>query len=121
MMMDKLCKITDIQRLVNQYEIEFEKLHGLCLNEGMALCSLTKKHKLSSGELSETLGLTHSNTSKVIASVERKGYVERVIGQEDKRHMYFTITAKGREALERIHKKELEIPDALDNLISGTK
>lgn len=119
--MEKLCKIRDIQRLIIQYEVEFEKLHGICLNEGMALCSLTKQEKLSSGELSEILGLTHSNTSKVIASVERKGYVERVMGQEDKRQMYFTITAKGREVLERIHKKELEIPDTLNKLISGTK
>ena len=77
--MDRLCKIRDIQRAVNQFEQGFEKTYGICLNEGMALCSLLKAGSLSSGEIGELLGLTSSNNSKVIGSVEKKGLVERVI------------------------------------------
>ena len=90
--MDRLCKIRDIQRAVNQFEQGFEKTYGICLNEGMALCSLLKAGSLSSGEIGELLGLTSSNNSKVIGSIEKKGLVERVIGTKDKRQMYFSLT-----------------------------
>ena len=49
--MDKLCKIRDIQRAVNQFEQSFDKEYGISLNEGMALCSLLKQGCLSSGEI----------------------------------------------------------------------
>ena len=48
--MDRLCKIRDIQRAVTQFEQGFEKTYGICLNEGMALCSLLKAGSLSSGD-----------------------------------------------------------------------
>ena len=68
--MEKLCKIRDIQRAVNRFEQDFERKYGICLNEGMVLCSLLKVDSLSAGELGELLGLSPSNASKVIRSVE---------------------------------------------------
>ena len=111
--MEKLCKIRDIQRAVNQFEQGFEKTYGICLNEGMALCSLLKAGSLSSGEIGELLGLTSSNNSKVIGSGEKKGLVERGIGTKDKRQMYFALTDKAKEKLEDIRKHGIEIPDLL--------
>ena len=66
--MEKLCKIRDVQRSIIAFEQRFVKRHGICLNEGMLLCSLHQSERLSSGELGELLGLTPSNTSKVIMS-----------------------------------------------------
>ena len=74
--METLCKIRDLYRAIAEFEIRFEKVHHLCLNEGMLLCCLSKKKRLSSGEIAELLGLTNSNTSNVIRSVEDKGYVD---------------------------------------------
>ena len=71
--MEKLCRIRELQRAVNRFEAALERSHGICLNEGMALCSLSKAGRLSCGELGEMLGLTPSNTSKVLRSVEGKG------------------------------------------------
>ncbi len=113
----ELCRIRKIQRAVNLFEIHFEKLHGVCFNEGMALCTLSKTDRLSSGELSESLGLTLSNTSKVIRSIEDKGLIERGLGQEDKRQMYFALTDKGRELLTKINCEVMEIPDILKDLM----
>ena len=93
--MEKLCKIRDIQRAVNQFEQGFEKRYGICLNEGMALCSLLKAGSLSSGEIGELLGLSSSNASKVIKSIENKRLVERATGEKDKRQMYFSLTPDG--------------------------
>lgn len=115
--MEKLCKIRDIQRAVNLFEVSFEKLYGICLNEGMALCSLAKAERLSSGELGELLGLTCSNTSKVINSIEKKGLIERVMGRQDKRRMFFSLTPRGQSLLATIKCDQAEIPELLNHLL----
>lgn len=96
-----LCSIRDIYRSIRNFEVEFQKLHDLSLNEGMLLCSLKEK-TYSSGEIAEMLGLTNSNTSKVIKSVEDKGFVKRMLGDGDKRQMYFCITDAGKNKLKEI-------------------
>ena len=66
--MDKLCKIRDLQRAVHQFGSAFEKRYGICLNEGMTLCSLSKTGRLCPGELGELLGLTQQGR-ELLASV----------------------------------------------------
>ena len=106
--MDKLCKIRDLQRAVHQFESAFEKRYGICLNEGMTLCSLSKTGRLCPGELGELLGLTPSNTSKVLRSVEQKGLVTRELCNEDRRQMYYSLTQQGRELLRCVREKDEE-------------
>lgn len=115
----RLCQIRDLQRAVYLFELQFEKKYGISLNEGMVLCSLSKTANLSSGELGELLGLSSSNTSKVICSVEKKGYVERVVGTKDKRNMYFSLTASGRDLLDNVSDETVEMPDSLRALFAG--
>ncbi|HIY37179.1 MAG TPA: MarR family transcriptional regulator [Candidatus Paraprevotella stercorigallinarum] len=117
--MKRLCQIRDLQRAVYLFELQFEKKYGISLNEGMVLCSLSKTASLSSGELGELLGLSSSNTSKVICSVEKKGYVERVVGTKDKRNMYFSLTASGRDLLDNVSDETVEMPDSLRALFTG--
>ncbi|MGL5319086.1 MAG: MarR family transcriptional regulator [Bacteroidales bacterium] len=115
--MEKLCKIRDVQRAVYQFELNFEKLYGICLNEGMLLCSLMKHERLSSGEIGDMLGLSSSNTSKVIKSVEKKELIERIMGVEDKRQMYFVLTQRGRELMMEIKCSDIEVPDLIEGII----
>lgn len=115
--METLCKIRDIYRSIAEFESRFEKVHHLCLNEGMLLCSLSKAERLSSGEIAELLGLTASNTSKVIRSVEGKGLIERVMGEKDKRQMYFSLTEEGRQRLSEIKCGSIEVPEILKTVI----
>lgn len=117
--METLCRIRDVYRAIIAFELEMEKKHHLCLNEGMLLCSLSKVDRLSSGEIAETLGLTNSNASKVIRSVEDKGLVERVMGVVDKRQMYFSLTRKGKKALLEIVCEELEMSDLLQRVLQS--
>ncbi|MBP7373994.1 MAG: MarR family transcriptional regulator [Prevotella sp.] len=116
--METLCKIREIYRAVSAFEGEMEKTYNLCLNEGMLLCSLSKTDKLSSGEIAESLGLTTSNTSKVIKSVENKDMIKRVIGNTDKRQMYFSLTPKGKEALSVINCNNIKLPDLLQDILN---
>lgn len=112
-----LCQIRDVQRDVYKFELEFEKAHGICLNEGMALCSLCKYKQLSSAELGEVLGLSLSNTSKVIRSIENKHYIKRIIGSEDKRKMYFSLTEKGKEMLTKIKCENISVPTTIEKVL----
>ena len=64
------------------------------------------------------LGLTNSNASKVIKSVETKGYVERIMGQDDKRQMYFIISKKGRDKIAEIKCEGKEVDAILNKIIN---
>ena len=109
--MDKLCKIRDLQRAVNQFEAAFEKRYGICLNEGMVLCSLANAERLCPGQLGELLGLTPSNTSKVLRSAESKGLVLRELCCHDRR--------QGRERLAAISCRDVETPEILRKWLCG--
>jgi DNA-binding MarR family transcriptional regulator len=118
MEMPNLCSLRDIYRKIRDFEIRFQQDYGLCLNEGMLLCSI-KENKYSSSEIAEMLGLTNSNASKVIKSTENKGYIKRLMGENDKRQMYFAITSAGLKKLNEI-KCEGEAITTLLNSITNT-
>ena len=111
-----LCKIRDVYKAISEFEVDFQKLHDLGMNEGMLLCSLNTQ-KYSSNELADKLGLSNSNTSKIIKSVEKKGLIERIIGEEDKRQMYFTLTNSGRKKMEQIKCSIFDIPELLRSVV----
>lgn len=117
--MERFCRIRDLYRSISEFEHSFEAAHGLCLNEGMLLCTLSNstEEMLSSGALADSLGLTCSNTSKLIKSIEDQGYISRVMGKTDKRQMYFKLTKKGKDKIEHIHCLEIEIPALLNEVI----
>lgn len=108
--MKRLCKIREVQHAIAQAEHLFTTKYGICFNEGMLLCHLSHLEKpITSGEISDLLELSHSNTSKIISSAEDKGYINRELGHDDKRHMYFTLTKKGHELLNSIDCSILEV------------
>ncbi len=117
--MEKLCKIRDLQHGIMVFEQQFVQRYGICLNEGMVLCSLMQSETgtLTSGELSSLLGLSHSNTSKVVASAEKKGLVSRCLGDHDKRKMLFSLSSKGTELIQSIHCDNIPLPDVLRDKI----
>lgn len=115
--MKTLCIIRDLYRAVHEFETSFQAQFGLSLNEGMLICSLDGDRKLTSGEIAEQLGLANPTTSKVIKSVENKGMIERVMGDRDKRQMYFSLTDKGAEQLEGIKNRSTDLPEPLENYI----
>ena len=73
--MDKLCRIRDLQRAVHQFEAAFEKRYGICLNEGMTLCSLSKNRASLPGRAGRTAGphaLEHLESAP-LGGTERAG------------------------------------------------
>ncbi|MBF1075440.1 MAG: winged helix DNA-binding protein, partial [Prevotellaceae bacterium] len=49
------------------------------------------------------------NASKVIASVERLGFVSRARCKQDKRQMYFSLTAAGSDRLAAMQCEEIDL------------
>jgi len=115
--MKNLCRIRDIQRSIATYEMGFEQKFGICLNEGMALCSLNESKTLTSGQLGDMLGITSSNMSKVLRSIESKGLVQRCVGENDRRQMCFSLTDKGKQLVSGLGCEDARMSDLLSNII----
>ena len=105
--MECICLIKDIYKAINAFEEQFDQAFGICINQGLVLCSLKGK-TLSSSEIAEQIGLKFSHVSKLIKTVEDMGYIARLIGSSDKRYMNFELTEKGSALL-----KQIEIPEIL--------
>lgn len=115
--MESFCKIRDVYRAITDFEAQFEKRYGLGLNEGSLLCALHEMGRLSSGDIAKQLNLTQSNASKVIRAAENKGLVQRSLGDDDKRQMYFSLTPEGERCLTRLHCCDIEVPAVLKQLL----
>lgn len=116
--MKDLCKIRDIYRAIAEFEAQFVQEYNLSLNEGMLLCALLEHSRLASGEIAESLGLSHSNTSKLIRSVEEKRLIARIVGKVDKRQMHFSLTAEGKELIDSIKNTVHEMPELLQEIVN---
>lgn len=109
-----LCKIRNIYRSIVDFENQLQQAIGLNMNEAMLLCLLADGETLLSGEIADRMGLTRSNASKVIASLEKKMLIRRQACREDSRCQRFHITKKGSEMLNRVHCDDIKIPGALE-------
>ena len=116
--METLCKIRDVYRAIAEFEVQFTQMYDLSLNEGMLLCTLLNTPKLISSEIAEALGLSASNTSKVIRSVEGKKLITRLIGKEDKCQMRFSLTTEGKNRISDIKNATFELSELLQQVVS---
>lgn len=107
-------------RTIAEFENQFAKAYSLSLNEGMLLCTLLDNGQLSSSEIAEALGLSTSNASKVIRSVEEKDLITRRIGKEDKRQMNFLLTPEGQQLITRIKEATYQLPELLEKAVQQT-
>jgi len=111
-----LCKIRKIYRAIDEYENKIVHDYGLSLNEGMLLCCIQEYGKTSSTDIAKSLGLTCSNASKVIKSVETKKFIKRTIGNKDKRVMLFSITEEGENKINAVISDTKDMPAIIKEL-----
>ena len=97
--MEPICAIKDIYKILYQFEKNFSEVHAITINEAMLLCCLKDNEAKSAGMICDYIGLSNSRVSKVITSVENKGFIRRNINKEDKRQMFFSLTPKGKEKI----------------------
>ena len=102
--------------MISAFEQTLQKQFGLNINEIMLLCIVSDRRNISSGEVAKEMELTHSNTSKVLASLEQKKLICRHL-----RCMKFSITKNGETLLANINCDHVELPECLKVLISAKK
>ncbi len=108
----------ELMKVLSDFEAQLMEKHGVTLNEAMALCAMGEEC-VTASVISERTGLRPSHTSKVINSLEGKKHVIRKLGKQDKRQMYLSLTASGKECLAQIKIHAFDIPSILQPIFQG--
>ena len=117
--METICIMRDLYKAIHAFETDFESCYGISLNEALILCSLNEaQFMMSSKALAERTEMSTSQTSKVIGTTEDKGLIKRILGQEDKRMMYFNLTSDGKKILKRLKTEQLTIPKLIQPIFN---
>jgi MarR family transcriptional regulator, 2-MHQ and catechol-resistance regulon repressor len=76
--------------------------HDVSVTQCYALDALVRRGLATLNELAGELYLDKSTASRVVATLERKGYVARTTHPRDRRAVLLTATAAGKRLVERI-------------------
>ncbi|TCN70064.1 MarR family winged helix-turn-helix transcriptional regulator [Acetobacteroides hydrogenigenes] len=114
--MNSICKLKDIYKALHEFEASFLKQYGITVNEGIILCMLGDG-PLKVGDICADCSLSNSRLSKVLGSLEKKGYVQRTIDPNDRRVVMVELTPIGIEKRSTMSEEQVCIPDALSKLL----
>jgi DNA-binding MarR family transcriptional regulator len=89
--------IRKLVRAVSFDAFQMSKQYGLTGPQSSVLRTLMKEGQLSSASLSRRLYVTPSNITGIIDRLEKKGLVERIKKQGDRRVALITLTKSGSE------------------------
>jgi len=109
--MEPICKLKDVYKALYNFEKEFAGKNGITINEGMLLCCLKDGSPKSANELCDFVGLSNSRVSRVITTVENKGYITRSMGKEDKRQMIFCLTDLGKQKIDDMQSQGMDFSE----------
>lgn len=109
--MEPICKLKDIYKALYQFEKQFSEYNGITINEGMILCCLKDGKAKAANELCDFIGLSNSRVSRIINTVETKGYITREMGVIDKRQMIFTLTDLGRQKIKEMQAQDMDFSE----------
>jgi DNA-binding MarR family transcriptional regulator len=110
---DIVMRIRRLRRSVYHDYIRTSRQFGLTETQSDVLKTLLGWGTMSSASLSRHLYVTPANITGVIDRLEKKGLVERVRQQADRRVALIRLTESGRDL-------SLQLPDPIENkLISG--
>lgn len=119
--MEDICKLKGIYRSLYNFEKEFAEINGITINEGMILCCMKDGNCRFASELYEFVGLPSSRVSRVINTVENKGFIVREMGIADKRQMVFSLTELGRQKIKEMQKKKMNLSELRMLLMNMTE
>jgi DNA-binding MarR family transcriptional regulator len=92
--------VKSIRRLVRAEYLDSQKMskqYGLTGPQSLVLRLLIKKGALSSADLSRQMYVTPSNITGIIDRLKKKGLVERIRKQDDRRIALITLTPSGQK------------------------
>ena len=118
--METICKLKDIYKALYNFEKEFADRCGITINEGMILCCLKDGKPKAANVLCDFIGLSNSRVSRVINTVESKGYIRREMGLADKRQMIFSLTELGEQKVKSMIAEEMNFSALAKQLLKFT-
>jgi DNA-binding MarR family transcriptional regulator/N-acetylglutamate synthase-like GNAT family acetyltransferase len=90
------------------------------LTEVRVLYELADRDKLTAAELGKDLGLDRGYLSRTLQSFEKRGLVKKTRSQTDRRHVFLTLTAKGRKVFAPLNARaQREVEEMLSDLSAG--
>lgn len=93
--------IRRIIRAVDQHSRQLLEISGLTAPQIAALGASRRHGPLTIGSLAKVLRLSHPTVTGIVGRLERRGYLTRERGVEDRRTILVKITELGVEVLER--------------------
>jgi DNA-binding MarR family transcriptional regulator len=90
-------EVLKLVRLVQSCEQECLVEFNLTATQGYALLALPEHETLNMNELSELIGSANSTTTRMMDQLVKKGLVDRVPSEEDRRVVLVGLTETGRE------------------------
>ena len=96
-------EINEFRRVLRRFEREINihlRDEGCCRGVTMSQChvllSIYEQKETSTVDLSKELAIDKSNLSRIIDSLVKLGYVDRVASKKDRRFSKIIVTAKGK-------------------------
>ena len=105
---DLYAALNDLVRIYQFRDRNMICCHDISVTQCYALQSLSRADAMSQGALANELMLDKSTASRVVETLERKGYVRRTPDPKDARAVQIGITAKGRALCHRIEEDLIE-------------
>ena len=94
MELENLCHVKDVMATVVQLETTLRKEAGLNLNQAFALCCLSKG-PLGAGALADELRIHGASLSRILKTLETRGFITRGAHDDDSRQRVLALTDKG--------------------------
>ena len=82
---------------------------NLTIAEANAIYAIGSDEPKTMKQIAETLGVAVSTPTRTIDRLLEKGFVNRTVGEKDRRQLLIELTPKGKEFVEDIDKANLEI------------
>ncbi len=105
--------LTDLVRVYQFRDRNLICCHDISVTQCYALDALVRGGATTLGSLASTLLLDKSTMSRVVETLERKGYVKRATHPGDARAVRLSVTARGRSLHQTIRRELLEEESAV--------
>lgn len=112
---DYFHQLKEMYHELNDFETYVQEHFDLKTHEAMVLFQLAEEDGMFSGRIATALGLSKSNCSKIIVSMERKGFLRREPCRKDTRCMRFYLEPKGKRMLKKLESSDLCAAEPTDD------
>ncbi len=87
----------------------FMKLFGISQSEYNCLVQFFEVNSMGVKDLAERLEITPGGVTRIITSLENKGYVERRISLDDRRNINVLLTSQGKKLVKKMRRAAIDI------------